>query len=179
MKPLAQKIEALLLAYGEPMKKDELAKKLNAPIEQVDESINEVQQCLAGHGISLLVTSSSLQLVTSPHLSDFMSSFMSDASSELSQAASETLSIIAYKGPISRYDVDVIRGVDSRRMIELLLHRGIIEDVTKNTRARMYDVTEKFLTHIGIENKNRLPDWENLSNDDRVRKIIEESHPAV
>jgi len=83
-----------------------------------------------------------------------------DANSVLSQSALETLAIIAYNGPITRIEVDEIRGVNSSYVIRKLLLKGLIEEVGKADIAgkpKIYNITEKFLDYFGLGNANELP----------------------
>lgn len=157
MNTLAQQIEALLFTAGEAVSLRDLSELTHVAENQVCTALDEIQSILNGTGLSLIITSTHVQLVTSKNVADFLAQFSSQDENELSKAALETLSVIAYKGPISHIDIDVLRGVDSRRMIRQLLLRGLIRQIRVSGKVSLYDVTEEFLSHIGVLNKSQLP----------------------
>ena len=174
MSPQAQRIEALLFVAGEAVKKEELASLIGEGVETIDQYIEELSSSLTDHGISLLIQGDYIQLVTSPSTKDYLAQFEREAQA-LSKAAAETLSIIAYRGPLSRYDVDVLRGVDSRTMIRQLLRRGVIRQIKEAGKTTLYDITEDFLRHLGLTRREDLPSFEDLSNDERLQQILKSS----
>ena len=174
MNSRAQQIEALLFVAGEAVSKKELQKLLSISESELSELLDELTIALHDHGITIIVTETHAQLVTSPDVAEFLASFQQTNEEELSRAASETLAIVAYRGPISRYDVDALRGVDSRRMIRQLMRRGVLQQVKRSGRTPLYDVSEEFLQRIGITKKSDLPDFERLSQDDNIKRILNE-----
>lgn len=156
MNILAQHIEALLFTAGEAVSLKDLAELTHVSDEQVAQALNEITAALLNTGISLLRTDTHVQMVTSKNVAEFLSQFILN-NDALSKAALETISIIAYKGPISRVDIDVLRGVDSRRMIRQLLLRGLIRQQRISGQAALYEITEEFLAHIGVLKKEDLP----------------------
>lgn len=178
MSPQAQRIEALLFVAGEAVKKTELASLLGEEMDAVETYIAELSQELSTHGISLLLQGEYIQLVTSPETKDFLAQFERDIQ-KLSKAAAETLSIIAYRGPLSRYDIDVLRGVDSRTMIRQLLRRGVIRQLKEAGKTTMYDITEDFLQHMGLTRREDLPSFEDLSSDERIKQLLSSTDSAT
>lgn len=157
MNTLSQHLEALLFTAGEAVSFRDLSELTHTAEDQVRTALDEMQSTLNGTGLSLIITAMHVQLVTSPDVAEFLAQFSSQDENELSKAALETLSVIAYKGPISHIDIDVLRGVDSRRMIRQLLLRGLIRQIRASGKVSLYDVTEEFLSHIGVLNKSQLP----------------------
>jgi len=86
----------------------------------------------------------------------------------------EVLSIVAYRGPISRMDVEAIRGVNCSFTLRSLLMRGLLEriDNPADNRSYLYKISFDFLKKMGVESVEKLPDFENLSKDDRIDSII-------
>lgn len=156
MNILAQHIEALLFTAGEAVSLKDIIELTHASEEQVAQALDEIEAALLNTGISILHTDTHIQMVTSKNVAEFFAQFMVDNDS-LSKAALEAISIIAYKGPISRIDIDVLRGVDSRRMIRQLLLRGLIRQQRISGQAALYEITEEFLAHIGVLKKEDLP----------------------
>lgn len=177
MSPQAQRIEALLFVAGEAVKITELASLIGEDIDSIAAYLTELEQSLTDHGIALLIQEDYVQLVTSPSTREYLAQFERDTQ-KLSKAAAETLSIIAYRGPLSRYDIDVLRGVDSRTMIRQLLRRGVIRQIKEAGKTTMYDITEDFLRHLGLTRREDLPSFEDLSNDERLQQILKSSDQA-
>lgn len=174
MRKEAQLVEAMLFASGDAVSKKELQQNLGTSVKAFESIIEELCKALEGHGLTLVVTDAYVQLTTSSHVSSDLAQFLTGDDAALSKTASETLAIIAYRGPISRYDIDVLRGVDSRRMVRKLLHRGMIRQIQRQGKTMLYDITEEFLTHVGIDRREQLPKYEELSDDDRIRAVLEQ-----
>lgn len=172
MTNLAQHIEALLFTAGESVTISDLSQLLNVSEEQIKTGLEELSHELHDHGLALVITDTHAQLVTSQTVAEFLAQFAEEGGNELSKAAMETLSVIAYKGPISRYDVDSIRGVDSRRMIRQLLLRGLLRQIRTAGKASLYDISEDALMHLGITKKEDLPDFETLSTSEHIDRLL-------
>lgn len=172
MNKKTQQLQALLFAAGEAVPKKELSEILGEPIESVHSYIQELTAALEGHGLALATTDTHIQLVTAPAVADFLSRFQQEELGELTKAAAETLAIIAYRGPLSRYDIDVLRGVDSRSMIRSLMRRGVVRRLQRAGRTPLYDVTEDFLLNLGIQNREQLPDFVTLSNTEAIQHLL-------
>lgn len=154
---LAQQIEALLFTAGEAVSIKDLSELTHESEEKVTVALGEIEHSCSETGLAVLITPTHAQLVTSPSVAEFLAQFSSPDEHELSKAALETLSVITYRGPISHIDIDVLRGVDSRRMIRQLLLRGLIRQIRASGKVSLYDVTEEFLAHMGVLNKKELP----------------------
>ena len=178
MTSAAQKIEALLFLAGEAVSKNEIARLVELPIDEVDSLLDEVASSLAGHGISLTRTETHVQLVTSPAVSEYLNQYLQKEAEDLSAAAAETLSLIAYRGPISRADIDVIRGVDSRRMVRQLLSRDLIRKIDPSARIPAYAITEEFLQRLGITSTKELPEYETLSSHEKIEHMLTNEKPS-
>ena len=172
MTSLAQHLEALLFTAGEAVTLSDLSQLLNVSEEQIKKALEELSNELKNHGLALVITNTHAQLVTSQEVAEFLAQFAEEGGNELSKAAMETLSVIAYKGPISRYDIDSIRGVDSRRMIRQLLLRGLLRQIRTSGKASLYDISEDALMHLGITKKEELPEFENLSKSEDIDRLV-------
>ncbi len=173
MNDLAKKIEALLFTAGEAVAISELAALTKESEEAVRTSLAEVHDSIADSALALITTDSHAQLVTAASVADFLSQFEQEERQELSRAALETLSIIAYRGPIARFDIDTIRGVDSRRMIIKLLHLGLIRQMRTSGNVPLYDISEEFLSQMGLTRKEDLPNFAKLSASEELSSLLE------
>ncbi|MBI2096640.1 MAG: SMC-Scp complex subunit ScpB [Candidatus Sungbacteria bacterium] len=162
---LKSKIEAILFMSGEPVGAARFAKILGVKIGAVESALEELKSDYAGRGIRLIRHNDAWQLGTAPEASDAIESLVkSEFSDELSKAALEVLSIIAYKGPLTRTEIEYIRGVNSSFILRSLLLRGLIERMEnpKDARSYLYRVSVDFIKHLGLENIGELPEWESF-----------------
>ncbi|OGY30793.1 MAG: SMC-Scp complex subunit ScpB [Candidatus Andersenbacteria bacterium RIFCSPHIGHO2_01_FULL_46_36] len=173
MNTLAQQLQALLFTAGEAVSYRDLCELTHASDEQLAAAIDELRSSLSTTGLALITTATHTQLVTSPDVAEFLAQFSTTDENELSKAALETLSLIAYRGPITRIDIDVLRGVDSRRMVRQLLLRGLIRQLKIAGQASQYEITEEFLAHIGMTNKEELPNFSELSSHEGLTRLLD------
>lgn len=175
MEDNAKKIEALLFVAGEAVSKKDLAKLIEGSEALVQESLQELEQELMGDGLSLVQTATHAQLVTAPAVSNYLAQFLENEEAPLSKPASEVLALVAYRGPISRLDIEAIRGVDCRQTLRSLKFRGFIAPASSGTKVPLYDITEDFFQHLGITKREELPNFDNLSTSKRIQEIINTS----
>lgn len=163
---LKSTIESLLFVAGRPVKKSELIKVLKATGGDVQTALDEIKAAHTNSGIVLLEQNGSYLLSTNPENSAQVKNFLNaELREHLTDAALETLSIIAYKQPVSRAEIESIRGVNSQYTIRLLMMRGLIEkgQSTKDSRVTLYRTTHEFLQHMGLTSHSDLPDFEELT----------------
>lgn len=163
MNALAQQIQALLFTAGEAVPLEELQALTKASESDVADAIQELTESLQESGLAIITTATHAEISTSSSVAEFLTQFNTEETPVLSKAALETLSVIAYKGPLPRFDIDAIRGVDSRHMIKQLFARGLVRQLKISGAAPQYDITEEFLAHLGVTRKEELPDFETLS----------------
>ena len=162
---ISKKIEALLFYAGEPLSISYLAKLLEVKKEEVNQGLESLQESIKDRGIFLVKHNDEVTLVTSPEVSDIVEKMVSDEHSrDLGKASLETLSIVSYKGPVSRKEIEYIRGVNSQFALRNLLLRGLIERKSKDgdERVILYSITVDTLLHLGLEKISDLPDYINL-----------------
>ncbi len=159
---LTAALEALLFVASGPVAASQLAEVLGKSSAEVNDGLKLLNAKLeAGRGLSLQWHKSKVQLTSSAQYGKVIEEFLGlEASSRLSRAALETLSIIAYKQPATRPQLDSIRGVNSDGVIKSLLSKGLIEEVGRAEgpgRPIMYGTTPDFLQHFGINSLEDLP----------------------
>jgi len=162
---IEQKIEALLFYSGEPLAVKELATILNETKENVTAALTTLEQALSGRGLRIIILDDSVELRIAPELSDMIRGLeREERSRPLGKAGSETLSIILYKGPVTRAEIDYIRGVNSTFILRNLLIRGLIEKVLnpQDQRRYLYKPTIELLAHLGVSKLEELPDYESI-----------------
>lgn len=170
-------IESLLFVGGEPVKISKLSKIIEVSKEDVENAVMLlVADCASsGRGISILRKEDEIQMVTNPDNASFVDKIVkSDLQEALSNASLEVLSIIAYRGPITRTEIEMIRGVNCTYTLRNLLMRGLVERIEnqKDLRGYVYKISFEFLKKLGLEDIKKLPDYEILSKDERINSII-------
>jgi len=134
-----------------------------------------MQNEYTGRGFALLQKEDEVQLATNSENATYVDDLVkSEIQENLSKAALEVLSIIAYRGPITRLEVEAIRGVNCTFTLRSLLMRGLLERIEnpKDNRGYLYKVSFEFLKKLGLDSINKLPDYETLSKDERIDSII-------
>ncbi len=160
---LSARIEGLLFVSSGLVSLNQLAKVLGVSENVVESTLKDLDAHYksAGRGLRLMRVKSRVQLTTAPEISNTIEEFLDlDTTTTLSQAAMETLAIIAYKQPITRPEVDVIRGVNSDAVLRTLLSKGLIEELGRaDTPGRpiYYGTTSEFLQYFGLESLDELP----------------------
>lgn len=182
---LLSTLESLLFVSGEPLSHARLAKTLALSEDEVSELVEEMAkryQRRAEGGLVLIRDEHSVMLATKPDNAVAVEALTKSALQEnMSKAALEVLSIIAYRSPVSRAEIDAIRGVNCSFTLRNLLLRDLIsrEGNPNDSRGYLYRPTLRFLQAIGLEKTAELPDYETLSKDERLRMILEEEAAPV
>jgi len=161
MSNLKQKIESILFFKNEPVTLADLSKLLKVPRENLQLAIFNLQKEYSGRGIVLVTNGEEVSFGTNPEVSELIESLQKEElSRELGRAGLETLTIVLYKGPISRREIDHIRGVNSSFILRTLLVRGLIERTEGLERSYSYKATLKLLEHLGITHREDLPEYD-------------------
>jgi len=161
-------IEGLLFAFGDPLEDKEISKVVNISVKDVNKYLQEmkVEFDEQNRGIRIIKINNSYQLSTRPEHYDFIKAVViSRNQRNLSNASLETLSIIAYKQPITKMEIDEIRGVKSDKSIETLMQRKLIREIGRLDRPGkpiLYGTSDEFLKFFGIECIEDLPNIEEL-----------------
>ena len=162
-------LEGLLFVAGDDgISLEEASYILELERSAVRQLLDELKKRLEDEnsGLELLLTASHYKLVTKASLKSYIEKYaVSPYSSQLSQASLETLAIIAYKQPVTRVDIESIRGVQSSGSIQKLLLRDLIEEAGRLEtpgRPKLYKTTAYFMDYFGLESLDALPDASDL-----------------
>jgi segregation and condensation protein B len=164
-------VENVLLAADQPVNADELEKVfLNAVGKnELQLILEELKEEYQSRNLQILEVADGYQLCTRHEFNDWIRKFLKlDRSSRLSQPSLDTLSIIAYKQPLTRQEVDDIRGVDSSGVLKTLLEKKVIGPAGRKKvpgRPIMYRTTQKFLEYFGLKDLSDLPTLEDLKEE--------------
>ncbi len=165
---LEQKIESLLFHKSEPVSVVWLAKNLGAEEGEVWCALKTLREALLKRGVRLLEKDAMVALGTAPEASKLIEQVTKeDLERDIGTASIETLTIIAYRGPISKSEIDYIRGVNSSFILRNLLVRGLIERTSSpdDKRIFLYRPSMDFLTYIGLTRKEDLPEYEEVAKE--------------
>lgn len=165
---LAAKIEAILFWKAEPVSLKKLASLLNEKPGAIKAGISQLDEKLKGRGLTLVQTDEEVMLGTAKELSPLIEQLTKEElTRDLGKAGLETLSIILYQGPVSRADIDYIRGVNSQFIVRNLLIRGLVErvDNPKDSRSFLYKTTLQLLAHLGVSKIEDLPEYAKVRAD--------------
>ncbi len=164
---LDARIEAILFYKTEPVSPKALADFLCVSIEEVVGALATLTHTLSTRGVRLLTTDTAVQLITAPEASELIEQLRKDElSTDIGKAGAETLAIVLYRGPLSRVEIDRIRGVNSAFILRNLLIRGLVERRAHPTDSRSftYAVTPSLLQHLGITAREELQDFTEVMN---------------
>jgi segregation and condensation protein B len=153
-------LEALVFASDKPMKAGELARLASAPVTQVREVLAELKPTYAGRGIVLDEIAGGWIFRTAAQYAPFVRELASERPVRLTRAQLETLAIVAYRQPITRPEIDDIRGVDSGATLKLLLERELLRILGKKDepgRPILYGTTSGFLELFSLKSLKDLP----------------------
>ena len=179
-------IEALLFAGGsEGLNKEELCNILEIENNDLDELIEKLNNKYQDEnsGIELKVLGNNYKLITKEKEKEHLKKLAIETSGNLTESALETLAIIAYNEPITRAEIDDIRGINSTQMLRNLIAKGLIETAGKNEdmpgRPNLYKTTDFFLDYFNLSSKDELPELdleeiEVLEDDDLYRSKYKE-----
>lgn len=161
-------IESILFVSGTQVAISDITEKLGLSEKQISEAVKELKEKYSGEsGIQLLQFNKKLQFSSNPAYADDVSSVLNPIKEkELSKSMLEVAAIIAYKQPVTRIDLEEIRG-NSEYAVQKLLELGVIEPVGRKDavgRPVMFGTTDEFLKRFQISSLDELPDYEELIN---------------
>lgn len=162
-------VEALLFIHGEPLTVAKMSKMLEVEAGVLDAAIKALGERLAEdhRGLALVSSGDKVQLVTKPRFNELLSKFVKDELSEaLTPASLETLSIIAYLGPLTKSRLEYLRGVNSSFILRNLMLRGLVERVPDPDHANtfFYQASFDLIKHLGIARREDLPEFEKFKS---------------
>lgn len=166
-------IEAILFVRSELVSADELVEILGIPLLELYEIIRELiaEYNEAAKGIQIVAVDHSYMMCTSPAYADIISRMNKTVERRLSPAAMETLAIIAYKQPITRAELEAIRGIKSDRIVNNLLEKGLIEEAGHKPvvgKPILYKTTAGFLRLFNMNTLEDLPDIEVVTHGGKI-----------
>jgi segregation and condensation protein B len=159
---LEKQLEAVLFWKGEPVSIKKLSQIFSKTEEEISDALRQLEENLVGRGVSLIRKEDEVALGTSKDTSELIEKLTKEELiRDLGRAGIETLSIIIYQGPISRAEIDYIRGVQSTFILRNLMIRGLVEKVTnpKDQRSFLYKPTFELLSYMGLTKIEEMPEF--------------------
>ncbi len=159
-------IEGLLFYKATPQKKSVVMKLLGLSTEELHVALTTLHQRLEAGATRLVETETDIQLTTAPILAPFIEALRKDElKGDIGKAGAETLAIILYRGPITRAEIDRIRGVNSSFILRNLLIRGLVERIGTTGTSHSYQITPTLLATLGSPTRHQLPHFATIMNE--------------
>ncbi len=171
-------IESILFVSGEPVKLTKIVDIVKEEESNVKKVIEELAKSYVedNRGLMIIAKKDEVQMVSSGDNTEFVEKLVkNELEGSLSVSALEVLSIIAYRSPVSKAEIEAIRGVNCSYTLRNLTMRGLVErkNNPSDTRGYIYNISFDFLKKMGIDKVENLPKYDILSKDERVSSIIE------
>lgn len=177
---LQQQIEALLFLDGKPLTFRQLANSTKTSPAEVENAVKSLQRVTDEHagGLSIVVEGSTAQLMTSPAVAAFVTEYLqAEEAGELTRPSMETLTIIAYRGPVAKSEIELIRGVNCSIILRNLQIRGLAEEVGETEAGSpIYRVTTEFLRFLGVSKASDLPNYTELNASTHLNELLSSQH---
>ena len=161
--PLTSVLESILFVADSPVAPTQLAKVLPVDLNRIESGLEALAHLYeqTGRGLRLQTRDGKYLLITRPAVAAVIENFLNlDTTAKLSTPALETLAVIAYRQPITRMQIEAVRGVDSAGVLRSLVQRGLVEETGRLEvagRPFLYGVTDLFMQHFGLTKIEDLP----------------------
>lgn len=169
-------IEAILFAAAKPIKLSQLCKHLGLSHEVVREAIDDIAKRfnVEKSGVNVIEQNDSVQFVTNAKTGEDVAKFLKkEASGPLTPPSLETLTIIAYRGPITKPEIELIRGVNCSLILRNLSIRGFISEEQDAHRLQpVYTLSHDFIQALGIHGVKDLPDYSEFANNEKISEFL-------
>jgi segregation and condensation protein B len=161
-------VESILFVANRPLTVKALAQQTSIAVEEVEEALAALAEENAGDtsGLRVIRHGDTAQMSTAPECTAIVQAFLKDETTgELTKPALETLTIIAYRGPITKAELEQIRGVNCGLILRNLQMRGLVEGKgDEKALQTTYQVTMDFVRHLGVASLSELPEYDRLRN---------------
>ncbi len=178
--PIDILVEGLLFYKSAPQKKATVLKLFGISEAELTSAITTLKERLATGALRLIETDTEIELVSAPELAPVIEALRKqELKADIGKAGAETLAIVLYQGPVSRADIDRIRGVNSSFILRNLQIRGLVErQASEKGGGYRYAITPSLLAHLGVTHKHELPDFARVADALEKFTVSEVSAPA-
>lgn len=176
MSNLHAHIEAILFVSAKPMSIKKLADAVDASESDVTHAIDEVmhERNVENSGVHILKNDNDVQLATNPKCADRVAAFLEeDIDAELTRPSLEALTIVAYRGPITKPEIEAIRGVNCSLILRNLLMRGLVTEADDAIKMQpVYTLSSDALRYFGVHTVDELPDYDTLHVNAKIEQLL-------
>ena len=172
--PFISNLESILFVASKPVSLRELAGALKCKEDEIKIALEELKSKYnhPESGLRILVIDDKVQMATNPDNAEIVEKFIKEeAVGELTRPQLETLTVIAYRGPITKPELEQIRGVNCALILRNLLLRGLIEEA-EGKLLPVYSLSMEAMRHLGVSSVSELADYENLSKHEFIEKVL-------
>ncbi len=178
---LKTQIESILFVSTKPLTIKSLVKffkkeKIKAGKKEIKEALDELVSSYntENSGIRIINVEDKYQMVSNPKNKELVEKLVKlDRTGELTQPSIETLTIIAYRGPVSKIELEQIRGVNCSLILRNLMIRGLVDmEIDKINSQEMYNITPDFMQHLGVSTVDELPDYAKLHQIETLEEFL-------
>lgn len=172
---LDTKVEAILFAGAKPFSKKYLAELCDTSVKDIESALDAIETRLETSGITLQRLGNEVQLSTKPeHAKIVQEVLREELYGELTRPSLEALTILAYRGPLTRPELEQIRGVHSSLILRNLMLRGLVEEQEETRLGQpTYAVTFDFMQHLGLKSLKDLPEYDELRTHENVADVLD------
>ncbi len=176
---LETKIEAVLFAGARPFSVKRLAELCDAAPKDVEAALEGLEARLEKTAVMIQRAGNDVQFVTRPEHANLVQQVVRDEiMGELTRPSLEALTILAYRGPLTRPELEQIRGVHSSIILRNLMMRGLVEEKEDSRLGQpAYSVTFDFIRHLGLKSVSSLPEYEDLRGNQNVEDVLRDLEP--
>jgi segregation and condensation protein B len=168
-------LESLLFVSGKPLEIKDLSSFLKKDKQEIETALQELiteyknRNC----GLRIIESGKKYQMASAPDNAKVVQDFLqTEVSGELTPASLETLTIIAYRGPIKKSDLEKIRGINCSLILRNLLIRGLVEEIDKDNDDKEYNVSLEFIKFLGLDSVKDLPDYDRFHNNENIDRLL-------
>jgi len=173
---LKSQIESLLFISTRPLSLKKITETLKSKKDDVKKELANLMEEYnqKEKGVNIQKNAQNYQMVTSSDNSKLITDFLKEeVTGELTPASLETLTVIAYRGPVTKTEIEMIRGVNCSVILRNLLMRGLIEEKNdKKLMVKKYRISFDFMKHLGLTETNQLPDFDKLNSSESLEKLL-------
>jgi len=178
---MKSKIESLLFISGNACSLEKIASLVGVKKQEAENLLNELKKDYEDgkRGLRIAVVENKYQMVTAPENTELVQVFLKEEIiGELTRPQLETLTVIAYRGPIAKIELEQIRGVNCSLILRNLMIRGLVEPKSGDDNVERYLITHDFLKYLGMASTKELPDYEKLNKDKNLSDLLERTKRA-
>ena len=174
---LLSQIESILFVASKPLSPKAVAKALGVDVAKIEDALETLKMKYnqPESGIHIIFDDESVQMATNPDNAAAIDSFVKDeVSGELTRPQLETLTVVAYRGPITRPELEQIRGVNCALILRNLMVRGLVEEGEDSEKLMpVYRLSFDALRHLGVANAEEFPEYQTLHAHEHIQQALQ------